>query len=253
MTEEVLDGVLDEGYEEVVEFECPVCNTHVAQESKTCPGCGAVFISPEQMEREVLESVAGARAAEAEVADDDADLSLEPEAEEDYLLDDAPGALPGAAEDDELDDEELDAELAAMEEDLRKEVADAPIEVAAAPDPIQLDLGYEEDMAAEEEVEAAFGKAVAVSADDHDALAELAEPTFTERLFARAGIGMFLAGGALSLLVIMWDPLHGQQLALGLMQLQFLVFSLALFIVGFTVEMLQAYSLATHDDLVATA
>jgi len=40
---------------------------------------------------------------------------------------------------------------------------------------------------------------------------------------------MFLAGGALSLLVIMWDPLHGQQLALGLMQLQFLVFSLALF------------------------
>ena len=252
MTEEVLDGVLDDGYEEVVEFECPVCNTHVAQESKTCPGCGAVFISPEQMEQEVLQSAAAALEGGADVADDDVDLSLEPESEEDYALDETPASVPGVADED-LDDEELDAELAAMEEDLRKEVADAPIEVADAPDPVHLDLGYEEDMAAEEEVEASFGKAVAVSAEDHDALTALAEPTFTERLFARAGIGMFLAGGALSLLVIMWDPLHGQQLALGLMQLQFLVFSLALFIVGFTVEMLQAYSLAKHDDLVVAA
>ncbi len=252
MTDEVLDGVLDDGYEEVVEFECPVCDTRVAQESKACPGCGAVFVTQAQMEQDVLRSAAEAPAAEAEVADDDVDLSLEAEAEDDYALDETPADLPEGT-DDELDDEELDAELAAMEADLQKEVADAPIEVATAPDPVHLDLGYEEDMAAEEEVEAAYGKAVAVSAEDHDALAELAEPTFTERLFARAGIGMFLAGGALSLMVIMWDPMHGQQLALGVMQLQFLVFSLALFIVGFTVEMLQAYSLAKHDDLAMAA
>ena len=119
MAEEVLEGVLDDGYEEVVEFECPVCNTHVAQESKTCPGCGAVFISSEQMEQEVLQSAAVALHGEPDVADDDVDLSLEPESEEDYALDESPPSVP-AGSDEGLDDEELDAELAAMEEDLRK-------------------------------------------------------------------------------------------------------------------------------------
>jgi hypothetical protein len=245
MVEEALEGVLEDDYEEVVEFECPICGTRVSDESTACPGCGAIFVTPEQKEQEVLR---GLDAAE----DEEDELSLDIEAEEGYELDDGYGT--DVAVTDELDDEEIDAELKAMEADLEREVADAPIEVdVSSVGAIVLDQGHEADPPAEDVAKRHLTRSIPVTAEDHDALVELSEPTFAEKLFARAGLGMFLAGGALSLLVLMWDPIHGQPVALGFMQLNFLVFCLALFIVGFAVEMLQAYSLSKHDEVLATA
>lgn len=245
MDEEALEGVLDDDYEEVVEFECPICGTRVSDEASACPGCGAIFVTPEQKEQEVLEGF--------DAADDEEDeLLLDLEAEEGYELDDGFGT--DVTVPDELDDEEIDAELRAMEADLEREVLEAPIEVdVSSVGAISLDPGHTEDVTAADVAKHHLSKSIPVTADDHEALAELAEPTFAEKLFARAGLGMFLAGGALSLLVLMWDPIHGQPVALGFMQLNLLVFCLALFIVGFAVEMLQAYSLSKHDEILATA
>ena len=267
--EEGIKGALDEGYVEVVEFECPVCNTRVSVEAKSCPGCGAIFVSPEQKERDVLqeamappEAVPGTtpEAAPEAVAEPDAEIDMELDAEPaaegeeqvGYELDD--GSTEPVAEgvesevSEELDDAAIDAELAAMEADLSAPPS-GPIEVDATEvEADSLELGYEDDVAAEEEVDEHFGRAESVTAEDHDALDVMSKPTLSEQLFARAGLGMFLAGGGLSLLVLLWDPLHGQPLSVGLMQLEFLVFCLALFIVGFAVEMLQAYSLAKHDE-----
>ena len=267
------EGGLEEGgYEEVVEFECPVCNTRVSVEAKSCPGCGAIFVSSEQKEKDVLQEAtappevvhepAPEPVPEAEPEPDaeiDIELDAEPadEGEEQlgYELDDgsnepvAEGVETEASE--ELDDETIDAELAAMEADLSAPPS-GPIEVDATEvEADSLELGYEDDVAVEEEVDEQFGRAESVTAEDHDALDMMSKPTLSERLFARAGLGMFLAGGGLSLVVLLWDPLHGQPLSVGLMQLQFLVFCLALFIVGFAVEMLQAYSLAKHDESLA--
>ena len=255
------EGVLEEGYTEVVEFECPVCNTRVSVEAKSCTGCGAIFVSPEQMEKDVLQEAAApleaAPEARQEVAQEtDAELDIEAAAEGEeelgYELDDgseetvAEGVEAEASE--ELDDEAIDAELAAMEADL-SEPSSGPVEVDATEvEAVSLELGYEDDVAAEEAVDAHFGTADSVTAEDHDALDMMSRPTLSERLFARAGMGMFFAGGGLSLLVLLWDPLHGDPLSVGLMQLQFLVFCLALFIVGFAVEMLQAYTMAKHDE-----
>jgi hypothetical protein len=276
--EDSIGGVHDEGYEEVVEFECPVCNTRVSVEAKSCPGCGAIFVSSEQKERDVLQEAtappeavpkaapeavpeAVPEAAPEADAEIDAELDAGPAAEGEeqvgYELDD--GSTVPVAEgvesevSEELDDEAIDAELAAMEADL-SEPPSGPIEVDATEvEADSLELGYEDDVAAEEEVDEHFGRAESVTAEDHDALDMMSRPTLSERLFARAGMGMFLAGGALSLLVLLWDPLHGQPLSVGLMQLQFLVFCLALFIVGFAVEMLQAYSLSKHDESLAVS
>lgn len=245
MDEEALEGVLDDDYEEVVEFECPICGTRVSDEANACPGCNAVFVTPEQKEQEVLEGLDA-------VDEDEDELHLDLEAEEGYELDDGFGTDVTAT--DELDDEEIDAELRAMEADLEREVLGAPIEVdVTSVSSTSLDQDPAEEVTAGDVAKRHLSKAIPVTAEDHDALAELAEPTFAEKLFARAGLGMFLAGGALSLLVLMWDPIHGQPVALGFMQLNFLVFCLALFIVGFAVEMLQAYSLSKHDEVLATA
>jgi hypothetical protein len=245
MVEEALEGVLDDDYEEVVEFECPICGTRVSDEATACPGCGAIFVTPEQKEQEILQGLAAAE-------DDGDELSLDLEAEEGYELDDGFGT--DVAVTDELDDDEIDAELRAMEADLEREVAEAPIEVdVSSVSTIHLDAGHRDDVTAENVAGRHLSRPIPVTADDHDALVELAEPTFVEKLFARAGLGMFLVGGAMSLLVLMWDPIHGQPVALGFMQLNFLVFCLALFIVGFAVEMLQAYSMSKHDEVLATA
>ena len=272
------------GYEEVVEFECPVCNTHVSVEAKSCPGCGAIFVPPDQAEKPVPQEATAppetapeavpesAPGAGAELgAEADAELDAEADAELDIGLDAEPTADgeealgyeldDGSAEEvgegveseaaEELDDETIDAELAAMEADLSAPPS-GPIEVDATEvEADSLELGYEDEVAVEEEVDEQFGTAVSVTAEDHEALDMMSKPTLSERLFARAGLGMFLAGGGLSLLVLLWDPLHGQPLSVGLMQLQFLVFCLALFIVGFAVEMLQAYSMAKHDESLA--
>ena len=113
-----------------------------------------------------------------------------------------------------------------------------------------LDLSYEEDLEEEEEeVEQAFGTPVKVNADDHVALQEMSKPNLMERMFQRTGMGMFIAGGAMSVLIILWDSLHGQPLALGMTQLRFLVLSVSMFIVGFIIEMAQAYSLTGEDEL----
>ena len=279
------EGGLEEGgYEEVVEFECPVCNTHVSVEAKSCPGCGAIFVSPDQADRDAVqeatappepapEAVPEAAPEAGEELDGEADAELDAEADAEldleldtesaavveeelgYELDDgSDGPVAEGIESEvteELDDETIDAELAAMEADLSAPPS-GPIEVDATEvEADSLELGYEDDLAAEEEVDEQFGAVESVTAEDHDALDMMSKPTLSERLFARAGLGMFLAGGGLSLLVLLWDPLHGQSLSVGLMQLQFLVFCLALFIVGFAVEMLQAYSLAKHDESLA--
>jgi len=280
--EDGAEGAPGEGYEEVVEFECPVCNTHVSVEAKSCPGCGAVFVSPDQADKEAPQEAAAPPGAAPEAAPEaipeaapeaglEAEAGTDADAEIDIELDAEPAEdgeqelgyqLDGGSEEpvaegiesevaEELDDEAIDAELAAMEADLSAPPS-GPIEVDATEvEADSLELGYEDDVAAEEEVDEHFGTAVSVTAEDHEALDMMSRPTLSERLFARAGLGMFLAGGGLSLLVLLWDPLHGQPLSVGLMQLQFLVFCLALFIVGFAVEMLQAYSLAKHDESLA--
>ena len=74
-------------------------------------------------------------------------------------------------------------------------------------------------------------------------------PTLMERMFHRAGLGMFMAGGVASVLIVLWDPIQGNPLNLGVTQWRFLALGLAMFIVGFLVEMFQAYSLASDEDL----
>ncbi len=208
---------LADQYEEYIEFQCPMCQTPVSDEDKSCPGCGAIFVSSGDEAKDP-----GLASGELEVGyelDDDIDLT-------------------------DLDEDALEAEIAAMEADLD----DGPLQDDSDSDPFDLDLSYEEDLAEEEEVEQAFGTAVKVSADDHAALENMSKPTLMERLFQRAGLGMFIAGGIGTVLVILWDPINGNPINLGVTQWRFLVLALAMFIVGFTIEMLHAYSLASSDD-----
>ena len=210
------DPLADE-YEEYIEFQCPMCQTPVSDEDKSCPGCGAIFVSSGDEAKDP-----GLASGELEVGyelDDDIDLT-------------------------DLDEDALEAEIAAMEADLD----DGPLQDDSDSDPFDLDLSYEEDLAEEEEVEQAFGTAVKVSADDHAALVSMSKPTLMERLFQRAGLGMFIAGGIGTVLVILWDPINGNPINLGETQWRFLVLALSMFIVGFTIEMLHAYSLASSDD-----
>ncbi len=216
-------------YEEVVEFECPLCNARVTDEDTTCPECGAIFVSPEEKEAEIME--------ELEVDEYDiSEIGLSAESEEGFA------------------DEELDAEIAEMEARLDDDVGfeigfeEEAEEEAEEVLGFDLDLSFEDELEAEEEIEAAFGSAVKVEARDHEALLVMSQPTLVESLFQQAGLGMFIAGALLSVVVLLWDPIRGETLEIGLTQLQFLVFSLSLFIVGFVVEMLQAYSLTTHDE-----
>ncbi|NOQ53691.1 MAG: hypothetical protein GQ558_03695 [Thermoplasmata archaeon] len=208
---------LADQYEEYIEFQCPMCQTPVTDEDKSCPGCGAIFVSSGDEAKDP-----GLASGELEVGyelDDDIDLT-------------------------DLDEDALEAEIAAMEADLD----DSPLQDDSDSDLYDLDLSYEEDLAEEEEVEQAFGTTVKVSADDHAALVNMSKPTLMERLFQRAGLGMFIAGGIGTVLVILWDPINGNPINLGVTQWRFLVLALAMFIVGFTIEMLHAYSLASSDD-----
>ena len=208
---------LADQYEEYIEFQCPMCQTPVTDEDKSCPGCGAIFVSSGDEAKDP-----GLASGELEVGyelDDDIDLT-------------------------DLDEDALEAEIAAMEADLD----DGPLQDGSDSDPFDLDLSYEEDLAEEEEVEEAFGTAVQVSADDHAALESMAKPTLMERLFQRAGLGMFIAGGIGTVLVILWDPINGNPINLGETQWRFLVLAMSMFIVGFAIEMLHAYSLASADD-----
>ena len=208
---------LADQYEEYIEFQCPMCQTPVTDEDKSCPGCGAIFVSSEE-----------------ETADPGLDAG---ELEVDYELDDEIDLT-------DLDEEALEAEIAAMEADLDNDL----LQDDSDSDLFDLDLSYEEDLAEEEEVEEAFGTAVQVSADDHSALESMSKPTLMERLFQRAGLGMFIAGGIGTVLVILWDPINGNPISLGMTQWRFLVLAMAMFIVGFIIEMLHAYSLATSDE-----
>jgi preprotein translocase subunit Sss1 len=212
----IRDPLADQ-YEEYIVFQCPMCQTAVSDEDISCPGCGAIFVSSGDEAKDP-----GLASGELEVGyelDDDIDLT-------------------------DLDEDALEAEIAAMEADLD----DGPLQDDSDSDPFDLDLSYEEDLAEEEEVEQAFGRAVKVSADDHAALENMSKPTLMERLFQRAGLGMFIAGGIGTVLVILWDPINGNPINLGETQWRFLVLALSMFIVGFVIEMLHAYSLASSDD-----
>jgi hypothetical protein len=208
---------LADQYEEYIEFQCPMCQTPVSDDDKSCPGCGAIFVSSDE-----------------ETTDPGLDAS---ELEVDYELD---------AEIDltDLDEEALDAEIAAMEADLDADL----LPDDSDSDPFDLDLSYEEDLAEEEDVEQAFGTAVKVSAGDHAALESMSKPTLMERLFQRTGLGLFIAGGIGTVMVILWDPINGNPISLGETQWRFLVLALSMFIVGFSIEMLHAYSLASSDE-----
>jgi len=35
--------VVEEEYEEIVTYECPICGTEVSEDANECPECGAVF------------------------------------------------------------------------------------------------------------------------------------------------------------------------------------------------------------------
>jgi hypothetical protein len=221
---EDLESAFDEEYEDYVEFQCPLCSASVGPDDETCPGCGAIFVESTE---------------EAE-AEDPGDL----EVSEDYELD-------ADTSFDDMDDDALDAEIAAMEAEMEGDVPyDDELMLDDGEDLFDLDLAYEDDLEVEEEVEAAFGvTAIEVSGDDHLALEEMSKPTMMERMFHRAGLGMFIAGGAATVLIILWDSINGQALNLGATQWRFLVLALAMFIVGFIVELAQAYSLASDEDL----
>jgi hypothetical protein len=220
---------LDGEYEEYIEFQCPMCQTPVSDDDRSCPGCGAIFVSSDE--------------ATSDPALDEGELEM------DYDLD-------GDVDYDNMAGEDLDAELDAMEADLEA-YADATVDVGPGidhaaesydADSYDLDLSYEEDLEEEEEIEEVFGTAVKVSADDHGALETMSMPTLMERLFQRTGLGMFIAGGIGTVLVILWDPIQGNPMALGMTQWRFLVLAMAMFIVGFVIEMLHAYSLAASDE-----
>jgi hypothetical protein len=235
-----IDGLADtdDDYEDVVEFQCPLCQTSVTESDETCPGCGAIFVAPDEDEE-----------APANSPMETMELDEEHVLTEDYQLDED-------VDYSQMDGDDLDAEIAAMEADLGTNLYDGSKgddpssgdhELGA--DAFDLDLRYEDELEEEEEVEEAFGTAVQVSADDHGILEEMSQPNLMERMFQRAGLGMFIAGGAASVLVILWDSFQGQPLNLGVTQWRFLVLSLSMFIVGFVVEMFQAYSLAYDDEV----
>jgi hypothetical protein len=221
---EDLESAFDEDYEEYVEYQCPICSAPVGADDETCPGCGAIFVES---------------AGEAEVED-----AGDTEVSADYQLD-------TDASFDDMDDEALDAEIAAMEAEMGEDLAgDDELMLDDGEDLFDLDLAYEDDLEVEEEVEKAFGvMSIEVSADDHLALEEMSKPTLMERMFHRAGLGMFIAGGAATVLIVLWDSINGQALSLGVTQWRFLVLALAMFIVGFVVELAQAYSLTSDEDL----
>lgn len=215
-------GSIDDDYEEYVEFQCPICKAPVTDNDKTCPGCGAIFVAS---------------------SDGSDDLSLdEAELEMDYQLDD------GGTYDD-MDADALEAEIAAMEADLNGHApSDDPLLDDSDSELFDLDLDYEEDLEAQEEVEQMFGTTVKVTADDHSALEEMSTPNILERTFTRMGLGMFIAGGVATVLIVLWDPINGNPISLGMTQWRFLVLAMAMFIVGFSIEMVQAYSLSQDDE-----
>ncbi len=211
------EGSIDDDYEDYVEFQCPICKKPVTDNDETCPGCGAIFV---------------------EGGGEGEDLSLdEAELEMDYELDDA-------ADYDDVDEAALEAEIAALEADISDDVImdDSDTEL------FDLDLDYEEELEAIEEEEQVFGGAVKVTADDHAALEELSKPNILERTFARMGLGMFIAGGVATVLIVLWDPINGTPISLGMTQWRFLVLAMAMFIVGFAIEMVQAFSLSKDDE-----
>jgi hypothetical protein len=207
----------EDDYEEYVEFQCPVCKEPVADTDDTCPGCGAIFVESEG---------------------EDPGMSLdEAELEMDYQLDDE-------ADYSGVDEEALEAEIAALEADLTDDV----LMDSSDGDMFDLDLDYEEELEALDEEEQVFGGAVKVTADDHAALEELSSPNILERTFARMGLGMFIAGGVATVLIVLWDPINGNPISLGMTQWRFMVLAMAMFIVGFAIEMVQAFSLSKDDE-----
>lgn len=212
-------GSLDEEYEEYVEFQCPLCQTPVTDNDPSCPGCGAIFVD-----------------SDAEVTETPID---DVEVEEDYELDED-------IDYDDLDEEALEAELEAMETGVSD---DEPLLDDSDSDVFDLDLSYEDDLVEEEEIEEVFGTHVEVEAEDHVALEEMSKPTLMERTFQRMGLGLFIAGGVATVMVVLWDPINGNPITLGMMQWRFLVLALSMFIVGFAIEMLHAASLAKADDM----
>lgn len=208
---------LEDDYEEYVEFQCPVCKEPVADTDDTCPGCGAIFV---------------------ESGGEGEGMSLdEAELEMDYQLDDEADYAG-------VDEEALEAEIAALEADLTDDVrmdsSDGEL--------FDLDLDYEEELEALDEEEQVFGGAVKVTADDHAALEELSQPNILERTFARMGLGMFIAGGVATVLIVLWDPINGNPISMGMTQWRFMVLAMAMFIVGFAIEMVQAFSLSKDDE-----
>jgi len=210
-------GTLDDDYEEYVEFQCPVCKSPVSDKDETCPGCGAIFV---------------------ETSDEASDISLdEAEVEMDYQLDEA-------ADYSDMDEDALEAEIAAMEADLGDDVllddSDSNL--------FDLDLAYEDELEALDEEAEVFGSAIKVSAADHSALEEMSQPNILERTFTRMGLGMFIAGGVGTVLIVLWDPINGNSISLGMTQWRFLVLAMSMFIVGFAIEMIQAFSLSKDDE-----
>jgi hypothetical protein len=214
------DGSIDGDYEEYVEFQCPICKEPVSDTDDTCPGCGAIFVDSDDD-------------ASGEMSLDEAELAM------DYQLD-------SDAAYDNLDEAELEAEIAALEADLDEDV----LMDGSDGDLFDLDLDYEEELEAIEEEEQVFGGTVKVSAEDHAALVELSQPNLLERTFTRMGLGMFITGGIGTVLIVLWDPINGNPISLGMMQWRFLVLALAMFIVGFAIEMVQAFSLSKDDELI---
>jgi hypothetical protein len=211
------DDSFDDDYEDYVEFQCPICKHAVSDMDESCPGCGAIFVESD---------------------DEASELSLdEAELEMDFQLDDS-------ADFGDIDEAELEAEIAAMEAEVN---GDLMVEDTGG-DLFDLDLAYEEELEAEEEEEQVFGTAVKVTADDHSALEDLSKPNIMERTFTRMGLGMFIAGGLATVLIVLWDPINGNPVSLGMTQWRFLVLAMAMFMVGFAIEMLQAYSLSQDDD-----
>jgi hypothetical protein len=212
------EGSQEGEYEEYVEFQCPICKESVSENDDNCPGCGAIFVDSDGDEA-------------GDISLDDAELEM------DYELDDA-------SDYDNVNEAELEAEIAALEADLDDDMLMDGVDG----DLFDLDLDYAEELEAIEEEEQVFGGAVKVTAEDHAALEELSTPNILERTFTRMGLGMFIAGGVATVLIVLWDPFNGNPIQLGMMQWRFLVLALAMFIVGFAIEMVQAFSLSKDDE-----
>ena len=90
--EDLISDPLADEYEEYIEFQCPICQTPVGDDDKSCPGCGAIFVADEGTDPDP-----GLEEGELEVGyelDDDMDYE-------------------------DIDEDALEAEIAAMEADLR--------------------------------------------------------------------------------------------------------------------------------------